>query len=189
MDYSTPHFPLLHYLLEFAQIHVHWLSDAIKPSHILHPFLLPSIFSSTRVFSNELALHNRWTKYWNLSFSPSNEVRIDWFDLAVQGTFKSLLQHHSSKASILWHPGFFMIQLPNQYMTTVKSIALTIQTFVSSDIFALCVIYSKYDLRKMAYKKSTDSRKPKYVSIPSSFTAFFFKVIFLMTFLIWATVI
>ena len=82
-----------------------------------------------------------------------------------------------------------MIKLSNQYMTTVKSTALSIQTFVGSDIFALCVIYSKYDLRNVAYKKSTDSRKTKYVSIPSSFTAFFFKVIFLMTFLKWATVV
>ena len=102
--------------------------------------LLPSIFPSIRVFSNESALRIRWPKYWSFSFSisPSNDYsglisfRTDWFDLlAVQGTLKSLLQHHSSKASILWHSAFFVVQLSNLYMTTGKTIALTIQTFVS----------------------------------------------------------
>jgi len=101
--------------------------------------LLPSIFPSIRVFPNESVLHIRWPKYWSFrfSFSPSNEqlgpisFRMDWFDLlAVQGTLKSLLQHHSSKASILWHSAFFMVQLSHSYMTTGKTIALTIQTFV-----------------------------------------------------------
>ena len=97
---------------------------------LCHPFLLvPSIFPSIRVFSNESALHVRWPKYWGFSFSisPSNEYsrlisfRIDWFDLLVaQGAFKSLLQHHRSKASILWHPAFFMVQLSHAYMTTGK---------------------------------------------------------------------
>ena len=96
--------------------------------------LLPSIFPSIRVFSKELVLHIRWPKYWNFSFSinPSNEYsglisfRMDWLDLlAVQGTLKSLLQHHSSKASILWHSAFFMVQLSHLYMTTGKTIALT----------------------------------------------------------------
>ena len=100
--------------------------------------LLPSIFPSIRVFSNESALHIRWPKYWNFSFtiSPSNEYlgfisfRIDWFDLlAVQGTFKSLLQHHSSKASILWHSVFFMVQCSHPKMTTGKTVALSIWTF------------------------------------------------------------
>ena len=103
--------------------------------------LLPSVFPSIRVFSNESALHIRWSKYWSYSFSisPSNEYsglisfRIDWFDLpAVQETLKSLLQHHSSKASILWHSAFFMVQLSHPYMTTGKIIALTIQTFVAN---------------------------------------------------------
>ena len=116
VDCSIPGFPGLHYLLEFAQTHDHWVSDAIQPSNhliLFHPlFLLPSIFPSTRVFSNELALHIRWTKYWSFSFniSPSNEYsrlisfRTDCFDLlAVQGTLKSLLQCHSLKSSILQH--------------------------------------------------------------------------------------
>ena len=101
--------------------------------------LLPSVFPSIRVFSSELALHIRWPKYWSFSFSidPSNEysglisLRIDWFGLTVQGTLKSLLQHHSSKASILWCSAFFMVQLTQPYVTTGKTIALTIQTFVS----------------------------------------------------------
>ena len=105
------------------------------------PILLqPSIFPSVRVFSNESVLHIRWPKYWSFSFniSPSNEYsglisfRMDWLDLlAVQGTLKSLPQHHSSKASILWHSAFFIIQLSHPYMTTGKTIALTSWTFVS----------------------------------------------------------
>ena len=101
--------------------------------------LLPSIFLSIRVFSNESAFHIRWPKYWHFSFniSPSNEhsglisFMMDWLDLlAVQGTLKSLLQHHSSKASILRHSAFFIVQLSHPYMTTGKTIALTIRTFV-----------------------------------------------------------
>ena len=103
-------------------------------------FLLPSIFPSIRVFSNESAFRIRWPKYWSFSFniSPSNEhpglisFRMDWLDLlAVQGTLKSLLQHPSSKASVLWHSAFFMVQLSHPYMTTGKTIALTIWIFVS----------------------------------------------------------
>ena len=105
-----------------------------------HPLLLPSIFPRLRVFSNESALCIRWPKYWNFSFSISlsNEYsglisfRMDWLDLlAVQGTLKSLPQHHSSKASILWHSAFFMVQLSHLYMTTGKTTALTVWTFVS----------------------------------------------------------
>ena len=101
--------------------------------------LLPSIFPSLRVFSNESALCIRWPKYWNFSFniSPSNEhpglisLRMDWLGLlAVQGALKSLLQHHSSKASILWRSAFFIVQLSHPYMTTGKTIALTRRTFV-----------------------------------------------------------
>ena len=105
-----------------------------------HPLLLlPSIFHIIRVFSNESALHIRWPKNWSFSFniSPSNEhpglvsFRMDWLDLlAVQGTLKSLLQHHSSKAPILWHSVFFTVQLSHPYMTTRKTIALTRWTFV-----------------------------------------------------------
>ena len=103
--------------------------------------LLPSIFPSIMVFSNELFLHIRWPKYWSYSFSirPSNKYsglisfRIDWFDLLeVQGTLKSLLQHHSSKASVLRHSAFFTIQLSHPYMSTGKTIALTKRTFVSN---------------------------------------------------------
>ena len=103
-------------------------------------FLLPSIFPSIRVFSNESALPIRWPKYWSFSFSisPSKEYsglisfRIDWLDfLAVQGTFKSLLQHHSSKASILWHSAFFIVQFSHPYVTTGKTIVSTRRTFVS----------------------------------------------------------
>ena len=121
--------------------------ELVMPSH--HPILccplllLPSIFPSIRVLSNDLsnesALHIRWLKYWSFSFNigPSNEYsglisfRIDWLDLlAVQGTLKSLLQHHSSKASILWHSAFFIVQLLHPYMTTGTTIALTRRTFV-----------------------------------------------------------
>ena len=105
---------------------------------LCRPLLLPSIFPNIRVFSNESALCMRWPKYWSFSFniSPSFEhpgliFRMDWLDLhAVQGTLKSLLQHHSSKASILWHSAFFMVQLSHPYMTTGKTIALTRWAFV-----------------------------------------------------------
>ena len=111
-----------------------WVSDAIQPSHrLLSPLLLPPIPPSIRGFSNESALHMRWPKYWSFSFSiiPSKEIpglisfRMDWLDLlAVQGTLKSLLQHHSSKASILRHSAFFTVQLSHPYMTTGKTTAL-----------------------------------------------------------------
>ena len=122
--------------------------DSVMPSNhliICCPLLfLPSIFPSIRVFSNELALHIRWPKYWSfsLSISPSNSglisFRIDWFDLlTIQETLKSLLQHHSSKASILWHSAFFMVQLSHPYMTTGETIALTRWTFVC---FLICYL-------------------------------------------------
>ena len=117
--------------------------ESVMPSNLLilcHPLLLqPTIFLSIRVFSNESVLHTRWPMYWNFSFSisPSNEYsglisfRIDWLDLlTVQGTLKSLLQHHSSKASILRHSAFFIVQFSHPYMTTGKTIALTRCTFV-----------------------------------------------------------
>ena len=115
-----------------------WVSQALQPSHPLLPLLfLPSIFPSLRVFSNELALHIRWLKYWSFSISPSNEYselisfRIDWFDLlAVQGILKSLLQHHSLKASILRRLAFVMVYLSYLYVTTRKTRALTIWIFV-----------------------------------------------------------
>ena len=140
MDHSTPGLPVCHQLLSLAKL---MSIESVMPSnHLLlcHPLLLlPSIFPSIRVFSNESALPIRWTKYWSFSFniSPSNEhpglisFRMDWLDLlAVQGTLKSLPQLHSSKASILQCSAFFIVQLSHPYMTTGKPIALTRWTFV-----------------------------------------------------------
>ena len=118
------------------------IKSVMSSSHLIFccpPFLLPPILPSIRVFSNESTLCMRWPKYWSFNFSiiPSKEIpglisfRMDWLDLfAVQGTLKSLLQHHSSKASILQHSAFFIVQLSHPYMTTVKTIALTRWTFV-----------------------------------------------------------
>ena len=129
--------------------------ESVMPSNHLifcRPFLLPSNFPSIRVFSNESALHIRWPKYWSFSFniSPSNEYpglisfRMDWLDLlAVQGTRKSLLQHHSSKASILRHSVFFVVQLSHPYMTTGKTIALTRWTFVGKVMSLLLNMLSR----------------------------------------------
>ena len=134
MDCSTPGLPVHHQLLEFTQTHIHQVGDAIQPSYPLSsPFLLPSIFPSIRVISNESIFCIRWPKYWSFSFSisPSNEYsglisfRMDWFNLlAVQGTCKSLLQHHNQKASIFQCSAFFMNQLSYLHMTTGKTIWL-----------------------------------------------------------------
>ena len=136
----APGLPVHHQLPEFTQTHAHRVGDAIQPSHpLLSPPLLPPVLPSIRVFSNELTLCMRWPKYWSFSFSisPSSEhpelisFRIDWLDLlAAQGTLKSLLQHHSSKPSILQCWAFFIVQLSHPYMTTGKTIALTRWTFV-----------------------------------------------------------
>ena len=141
MDCSTPGLPVHHQLPEFTQTQVHRLGDAIQPSHPLSsPFPLVPNPPSIRVFSNESTLRMRWPKYWTFSFSiiPSKEhpgpisFRMDWLDLlAVQGTLKSLLQHHSSKASILQHSTPFIIQLSHPYMTTGKTIALTRRTLLA----------------------------------------------------------
>ena len=132
MNHSRPGLPVHHQLLEFIQTY------GMPSNHLILccPLLfLPSIFPNIRVFSNESPVHIRWPKYWSFSFniSPSNEYlglvsfRIDWFDLLIgQGTLKCLLQHHTSKASTLWHSAFFMVQLSHPYMTTGKTIALTI---------------------------------------------------------------
>ena len=128
--------------------------SVMSSSHLIlcHPLLLPSICPCIRVFSNEMALHIRWPKYWSFSFSisPSNEhsglisFRMDWLALfAVQGTLKGLVQHHSSKASILWHSAFFMVQLSYPYMTTGKTIALTRWTFVGQVISLLLNMLSR----------------------------------------------
>ena len=140
MDCSAPGFPVHHELLEFTQTHVHWVGDAIQPSHpLLSPFPPTFNLSHHQVFSNESVLCIRWPKYWSFSFSirPSNEYsglissRMGCLDLlAVQGTLKSCLQHHGSKASILWCSAFFIVQLSHPYMTTGKTKALTRRTFL-----------------------------------------------------------
>ena len=139
MNRSTPGLPVHHQLPESTQT---MSIESVMPSNHLifcRPLLLlPSIFPSIRVFSSESALRIRWPKYWSFSFniSPTNEhpglisFRMDWSDLlAVQGTLKSLLQHQSSRASILWHSAFFIVQLSHPYMTNGKTIALTRRTF------------------------------------------------------------
>ena len=146
MNRSTPGLSVHHQLPEFTQTHVHRVSDAIQAS------LLPSIPPSIRVFSNESALCMKWPKYWSFSFSisPSDEhpglisFRMDWLDLlAVQGTLKNLLQHYSSKASILRRSAFFTVQLSHPYMTTGKTIALTRQTFVGKVMSLLLNMLSR----------------------------------------------
>ena len=153
MNCSKPGFPVHHQLPESTQTHVHRVSDAIQHLILCHPLLLlPSIFPSIRVFSNESALHIRWPKNWSFSFniSPSNEYpgltsfRMDLLDLLeVQGTPKSLLQHHRSKASILQHSAFFIVQLSHLYMTTRKTTALTRQIFVGKVISLLFNMLSR----------------------------------------------
>ena len=139
MNCSTPGLPVYHHLPEFAQVHVHCI--VMPSSHLIfwHPLLLlPSMFPRIRNFSSESAIQIRWPEYWSFSFSisPSSEYsvfpfKIDWFDLlAVWGTLRSLLQHHSLKASILWCSALFMVQLSQPYVTTGKTTALTIRTFV-----------------------------------------------------------
>ena len=138
MNRSTPGLPVQHQLPELTQTHIHQVHDAIQPFHPLSsPFHPAAISPSIRVFSNESTLRMRWPKYWSFSFSiiPSKEhpgllfLRMDWLDLlVVQGTLKSLLQHHSSKASIL-RGSAFIVQLSHPYMTAGKTIALIRQTF------------------------------------------------------------
>ena len=138
MNCSTPGLPVHHQLPEFTQTHVHPVGDAIQPSHPLSSPSPPAPNPSPHQ-SLLSTLCMRWPKYWSFSFSiiPSKEYpelisfRMDWLDLlAVQGTFKSLLQHHSSKALVLWHSAFFTVQSSHPYMTTGKTVALTRQTFV-----------------------------------------------------------
>ena len=140
MNCSTPGLPVYHQLQSLLKLMS--IESVMPSSHLIlcHPLLLPpSIIPRIRIFSNESVLHSRWPKYWNFSFniSPSNEYsgltsfRMNWLDLlAVQGTLKSLLQHHSSKASILQCSAFFIVQLSHPYMTTEKTKALTRRTFV-----------------------------------------------------------
>ena len=147
MNRRTPGLPVQHPLPEFTQTHVHQVNDAIQPSHSLSsPSPLAPIPPSIRVFSNESTLRMRWPKYWSYSFSiiPSKEspglisFRMDLLDLlSVQGTLKSLLQYHSSKASILRCSAFFIVQLSHSNMTTGKTIALTRRTFVDKVVSLL----------------------------------------------------
>ena len=180
MNRSTPGFPVHHQLLEPAQTHVHRISDAIQLFHPLSsPVLLPSIFPSIRVFSNELALCIRWPKYRSISFSisPSNEYsglisfRIDWFNiLAVQGALKSLLQYHSSKASILQHSAFFIVQLSHPCMTAGETVALTRWTFVGKVMSMLCYALSRFVIAFLQRSKhlliSWLQSPSTYISLP-----------------------
>ena len=153
MNHSTSGLPVHHQLPEFTQTHVRQVGDAIQPSHPLSSlYLLPLIPPNIRVFSNQSTLRMRWPKYWSFSFSiiPSKEhpglisFRMDWLDLlSVQGTLKSCLQHHSSKASILLCSAFFTVQLSHPYMTTGKTIALTRRTLVGKVMSLLLNMLSR----------------------------------------------
>ena len=145
VDCSSPGSSRLHCFLEFAQIHVHWVGDAIYHLILCLPLLLPSVFPSIRVFSSDSALRIRLPKYWSFSISPSNAYSelisfgFDWFDLlAVQGTLRSLLQNHNLKASVLQCLAFLMVQLSHPYLTTGKTIALTIHIIVGK---VMCLLF------------------------------------------------
>ena len=176
MNCSTPGLPVHHQLPELAQTHVPWVSNAIQPSC---PLLSPSpafTLSQHQGFSKELALHIRWSEYWSFSIRPSNKYsglisfRMDWLDLlAVQGALKSLLQHHSSRASILQHLAFFIVQLSHPYMTIGKTIALTRWTVVGKVMSLLRVsllrrhkilnIYTPNIASKYMKQKSIESKR------------------------------
>ena len=162
IDCSTPGFPVHHQLPEFTQTHVHWVSDAIQPSYPLSSPSPAFNLSQRQGLFNESALRIRWPKYWSFSFniSPSNEhpglisFRMNWLDLlAVQGTLKSLLQHHSSKISILWCSAFFIVQLSHPYMTTGKTIALTRQIFVDKVTSLLFNMLSRWVITFLPKRK------------------------------------
>ena len=151
MNCSTPGLPVHHQLPESTQTHAHRVHSAIQPSHSLSTPSPPAPNPpSIRVSSNESTLCMRWSKYWSFSFSicPSSEhpwlisFRMDWLDLlAVQGTLKGLLQHHSSEAAVFWHSAFFIVQLSHPNMTTGKTIALTIRTFVGKVMLCFLICY------------------------------------------------
>ena len=157
MDCSTPGFPILHHLPELAQTHIHWVGDAIQ---LAWPLSSPSPafnLSQHQVFPTKSVLRIRWPKYWSFSIGPSNEYlglisfRIDWFDLlAVQGTLKSLLQHHSSKASIPWHPAFFTVQLSQLYVTTDRDDYMTVY-ICQSLLYCVCM----EGMDRCSYKRAT----------------------------------
>ena len=163
MNRSTPGLPVHHQLSQFTQTHVHWVGDVIQPSHLLPtPFPLALNLSHHQGLYSESTLCIRWPKYWSFSFniSPSNEplglisFRMDWLDLlAVQGTLKSLLQHHSSKALILLCSAFFIVQLSHPYMTTGKTIALGRRTFVNKLMSLLFNMLSRLVITFLARSK------------------------------------
>ena len=168
-----PGFPVHHQLPELAQTHIHRVGDAIQPSHPLCLLLLlHSIFPSIRVFYNESVLHIKRPKYWsfNFSISPSNKYsglisfRNDWFELfAVQGTLKSLLlQHHSSKTSILLCSAFFIVEHSHPYMTSGKTIALAIQTFLGKVISLLFNMLSRLAIAFLPRSNHRDSISETY---------------------------
>ena len=163
MDCRMPGFPVLPSLPELAQTHVHWVGDAIQPSHPLSPSFPPSLnLSQHQGLFQWISYLHQGPKYWSFSFSISlsNEhsglvsFRIDWFDLlAFQETLNGLLQHHSWKSSIVQHPAFFMVQLSHLYMTTGKTIALTIWTFVSKVMSLIFNMLSRFVMAFLSRSK------------------------------------
>ena len=165
MDRSTPGFPVLHSGPLSRRCHPTILS--------CHPLLLPLIFPSNKVFSNESTLCTRWLKYWSFNFSPSNEYSglisfgIDWFDLrAVQRTLKSFLRHHSSKIESMFRRSAFMVQLSHLYMITGKTIALTIQTFVGKVMSLLSNVLSRFVI--LAFLPRSKSLLNSWLQSPST---------------------
>ena len=166
MNHSTPGLPVHHQCPEFTQTHVHQVSDAIQPSHPLSSPPLPAPNPSQhKSLSNKSTLCMRWPNYWSFSFSiiPPKEhpglisFRMDWLDLLeVQGTLKSLLQHHSSKASILWRSAFFTVRFSHPYMTTGKTIALTRQTFVGKVVSLLFNMLSRLVITFLRLRYAND---------------------------------
>ena len=174
MNCSTPGFPLHYRLSELAQTHVHLVGDPSSHLILCHPLLWPSVFPSIRVFSNESVLHIRGPKYWSFSFSisPSSEYsglisfRIDRLGLlAVQGTLKILLQHHSWKASILRCSAFFIVQLSHPYMTTGKTTALTRWTFVGK---LTCVLFNMLSRLVMTFLPRSKHLLISWLQSPSA---------------------
>ena len=181
MDCSMPGLPVHHQLLEFTQTNVHWVGDAIQPSHPLSSLSPPaSIFPSIRVFSNESVPRIRWPRCWSFSFSISSSndysglisFRMDWLNfLAIQRTVKSLLQHHISKASILRWSAFFIVQLSYPYMTTGKTIVLTRWTFVGKVMSLLFNMLSRLVIAFFPRSKLNSFNFMAVVTVCSDFGA------------------
>ena len=175
MNCSMPGHPVHHQLLEFTQTQVYWVSMPSNHLILCHPLLLPSsIFPKISLFSNESVLRIRWPKHWSFTFSisPSNKylglisLRMDWLDLlAVQGTLKSLLQHHSSKASILWCSTLFIIQHSHLYMTTGKTIILSRWTFVGK---VMTLLFNKLSSLVITFLPSGKNLLISWLQSPSA---------------------